>query len=122
MKHFQLADATYFDELLAARETALAQSLRQPIEQLVPASQDATREVWDFKDAASQESEFAVSDSQASRSATELTDVQDARRRIKEGKFGRCSDCGEPVDLARLMAVPATRFCLSCQSRHEKQA
>ncbi|MES2400849.1 MAG: TraR/DksA family transcriptional regulator [Pseudomonadota bacterium] len=121
MTHLQGTKIAHFDALLEAREARLSESLRQPLEQIISASSDPTHEVWDFKDAASQESELAISESQAGRSAIELKEVQDARQRIRQGSFGLCCDCGEPVDLARLMAVPATRFCLNCQSRHEKQ-
>ncbi len=121
MTHLQGTETAYFDALLEALETRLTESLRQPLEQIISTSSEPTREVWDFKDAASQESELAISESQAGRSAIELREVQDARQRIRQGSFGLCCDCGEPVDLARLRAVPATRFCLNCQSRHEKQ-
>ena len=93
--------------------------LRQPIETSLAASADATHEVWDFKDAASEQEELAITELQANRYAMELVEVQAARRRIERGTFGLCVDCGVSIDLPRLMAVPATACCLDCQARQE---
>ena len=49
----------------------------------------------------------------------ELTAVLDARRRLAEGRYGRCERCGIPIGVARLEAVPATRFCLRHEERFE---
>ena len=34
--------------------------------------------------------------------------------RIDQGVFGRCGACGEPIDEARLAALPTTTHCLDC--------
>jgi RNA polymerase-binding transcription factor len=40
-----------------------------------------------------------------------LRQVRDALHRIDEGTYGRCSVDGQPIDEARLQAVPWTRHC-----------
>ena len=49
-----------------------------------------------------------------------LVEVEDALRRIAEGSFGTCESCGQPIDPARLVAVPWTRFCVSCAVRRQQ--
>lgn len=51
-----------------------------------------------------------------------LTMVRDALRRIDEGTYGICVDCGEQVEPARLDAVPWTPYCLKDQEKHDKEA
>jgi RNA polymerase-binding transcription factor DksA len=37
-----------------------------------------------------------------------------------EGSYGRCDDCGEPIEAARLDALPTAIRCLSCQATNAK--
>ena len=51
-----------------------------------------------------------------------LTEVRDALRRIEEGTYGRCIECGREIDIARLEAIPWTPYCLADQVKHDEQA
>lgn len=46
-----------------------------------------------------------------------LREVQDALMRIKQGTYGICHECEEPISSKRLDAVPWAKFCVSCQER-----
>src|SRR5882757_2924646 len=43
-----------------------------------------------------------------------LHDVERALAKLDEGGYGRCETCGNEISEARLEAMPATRFCISC--------
>jgi RNA polymerase-binding transcription factor DksA len=45
--------------------------------------------------------------------------VEEAMRLLAEGRYGQCLDCGEPIPLPRLRALPFALRCLLCQQRHE---
>jgi DnaK suppressor protein len=45
----------------------------------------------------------------------ELRLINVARERLRDGTFGICARCGEPVGLAHLLAVPYAEFCVDCQ-------
>ena len=49
----------------------------------------------------------------------ELDEVEAALARLETGSFGTCEDCGGPIPLARLQAVPWVRYCLTCQQRRQ---
>ncbi len=49
----------------------------------------------------------------------ELADIDDALRRIEEGRYGRCESCGGPMGLQRIRAIPEARYCLSCSGQRE---
>jgi RNA polymerase-binding transcription factor DksA len=55
-----------------------------------------------------------------SRDLGELRGLEAARRRIAEGAYGSCVDCGGDIALERLRAEPGAARCLACQARHEK--
>ncbi len=50
----------------------------------------------------------------------ELHDVEDALRRIREGRYGICVDTGEPIELERLKAYPAAKRTTRAQAIYEK--
>jgi RNA polymerase-binding transcription factor DksA len=41
----------------------------------------------------------------------ELAEIDDAIRRVTDGRYGRCERCDASIPDERLAAVPATRFC-----------
>ena len=45
---------------------------------------------------------------------TQLQLIDDALTRIGEGHFGVCTECGRPVGLERLRALPTTSTCIGC--------
>jgi len=46
----------------------------------------------------------------------EIAECQAALKRIDEGKFGACAECGEEIELTRLKANPTASRCIRCQS------
>lgn len=60
---------------------------------------------------------FAVSTVEA----RTLEQVRAALRRIEDGAYGECIDCGRPIEPARLQAVPWTPYCKADQEKHESQ-
>jgi DnaK suppressor protein len=47
--------------------------------------------------------------------------INTALAKIESGEYGLCDVCGEPINEARLQAVPTAAFCLKCQKKHEAQ-
>ena len=52
----------------------------------------------------------------------ELNQVDAALARLRDGTYGHCADCGEPIAPARLFAYPTAMRCLACQAAWEKKA
>jgi RNA polymerase-binding transcription factor DksA len=50
----------------------------------------------------------------------ELNEVERALARLADGSYGLCAHCRAPIGDERLTAVPATRYCRTCQARHER--
>jgi DnaK suppressor protein len=53
------------------------------------------------------------------RSMREITDIHGALRRMIDGTYGKCLDCGVTIPSARLRALPTTAFCVECASEEE---
>jgi RNA polymerase-binding transcription factor DksA len=49
-----------------------------------------------------------------------LGQIEAALDRIAKGTYGICENCGEPIDPARLEALPYATTCLSCSAASKK--
>ena len=48
-----------------------------------------------------------------------IYEIDEALKRIKEGKYGKCESCGKKIPVRRLKAVPYAKHCIQCQSKEE---
>lgn len=61
-----------------------------------------------------------LGEAETSRDVQELRALDAAHRRLADGSYGVCIDCGGNVGIERLRAEPAAPRCIECQRRHEK--
>ena len=50
-----------------------------------------------------------------------LKQIEEALRRIEEGTYGYCAECGEPIEEGRLLAKPFATLCISCMEARERR-
>lgn len=50
-----------------------------------------------------------------------LNKIETALKRIDDGTFGICEDCGEEITDKRLEARPVARYCIDCKTRQEQR-
>jgi DnaK suppressor protein len=53
------------------------------------------------------------------RSSKVVADIDQALLRIKEGNYGICARCGQPINERRLEALPTARYDAVCQAAIE---
>lgn len=58
--------------------------------------------------------------SELTRDLEELRGLEAARKRLADGGYGVCADCGADIEFERLKAAPGALRCVVCQTRHEK--
>ncbi len=49
-----------------------------------------------------------------------LRNINEALRRLDEGTYGYCEECGREIGIKRLKVLPFARYCVECQGRLEK--
>jgi DnaK suppressor protein len=47
--------------------------------------------------------------------------VHEALKRIEDGTFGECEDCGEDIEVKRLLARPTATLCVACKEEAERK-
>jgi DnaK suppressor protein len=45
-----------------------------------------------------------------------LASIEHALQKVEQGTYGVCEWCGQPIDPARLEAVPETTLCIGCKT------
>lgn len=50
-----------------------------------------------------------------------MRDIEAALKRIKDGEYGVCIDCGDDVGFSRLQAYPTAKRCIVCQEKRERE-
>ena len=56
-----------------------------------------------------------------SRQAVHLRKLEEALRRIEQGTYGECVDCGDDIEIRRLEARPTTTLCVYCKEEQERR-
>jgi len=52
----------------------------------------------------------------------QLVEVAHALHKFEQGTYGMCDICGQPIDPARLEALPQATLCLNCKTQQAKNA
>lgn len=49
-----------------------------------------------------------------------LREINEAIKKIENGKYGICENCGKNISKKRLKAIPYARYCIRCKQEMEK--
>ena len=79
-------------------------------------------EVGDPTDAATISEATSESLQEDALASQTLVEVQDALRRIEDGTYGKCIQCGREIEPVRLEAIPWARYCLKDQEKYDRAA
>ena len=115
--------AQYKKLLLEKREeitSEIKHIARENLKSQREASGDLSGYSYHIADMASDSYERELSFNIASGEQEIVYEIDEALKRIKEGKYGKCVDCGKNIPAKRLKAVPYTNCCIQCQSKEEK--
>jgi len=53
--------------------------------------------------------------------SAQLAQIEQALRRLEEGTFGLCVECGKPIPQKRLQLLPFATHCIRCQRAQEQR-
>jgi DnaK suppressor protein len=106
------------EKMLEDRHSALAREVHGRIRD---ARTDSTRghQVLDEGESSEVDIQDDIEFSLIQMKAETLNRIDTALRRIKEGTYGGCFECGGEIAEARLRAVPFAVRCKDCEEAHE---
>jgi DnaK suppressor protein len=102
---------------LESQRDEILNMYRQDLRAGQESADDGTEDIVDrANNAYNRELMFSLSDAERNT----LLQIENALRRMDEGSYGRCANCGRNIALPRLEALPWARFCVDCQEMAEK--
>ncbi|HET8578051.1 MAG TPA: TraR/DksA family transcriptional regulator [Methylomirabilota bacterium] len=107
-----------FTRRLTDARDALFRTLALTVEEIASLEPPAPGELWE---SGVQQAQTTVLSRLEEREWRELAEILAAQARFEAGRFGLCLRCGEVIPLVRLRAIPATRYCVTCQTTAEKR-
>jgi DnaK suppressor protein len=102
---------------LLARRDHLRKKLTEELANLGDMAADST---GDSADAAFDAGSDEMSSQLAEFDARELTQIERALVRLKQGTYGQCELCQKRIPIGRLNALPYTTYCIECQRDMEQ--
>jgi RNA polymerase-binding protein DksA len=120
-QHIDARQVTGLRSMLRDRATQLREEIRQTLlrsdsEQYAQIAND----VRDLEDESFADLIVDVNLAEIDRDLGELRAVEDALRRIADGSYGSCEQCGLVIELHRLQATPSATRCFDCQTTFER--
>lgn len=119
-RHPSLSPEQTRERLLLERETASAELARLGVRlerDEIAGPGDSPFEEGDVAQASERRD---MSFLQRERLAERVNRLTRALARLADGTYGRCAECGRPIDPARLAALPEVELCRECQERRER--
>jgi len=104
-------------ELLGRKRELLGQALDPRDDDL----RSERENLLDSGDVASQEVTQSFKIRLREREEKLLKKIDLALSRVDDGTIGTCEDCGEAIEIKRLLARPVTTLCIDCKSLQEEK-
>jgi DnaK suppressor protein len=107
-------DVDFFRNLLNERKQELLTEAGKTVDGM-----DENGNFPDPTDRASMESDRSFTLRIRDRERKLIAKIEEALRRLEDGSYGVCEECGEKIGAARLKARPVTTLCIDCKSVQE---
>ena len=107
------------DAVIAAQRTQLEQEraeLRRQLAELGFGEDGGLNYDPNFADSSQVTAERGEAEALASSLRDALDEVERALQKMEDGTYGICQSCGNPIAEARLEAMPAAAYCITCAS------
>lgn len=106
---------------LLERQRVLVREVREKREQAASeANEEAIGGVGDAGDESVLRMITDLDISEAGRDVEELRDIDSALRRMDDGSYGTCDECGQDIGFPRLEVQPTATRCIEDQEKFEK--
>jgi DnaK suppressor protein len=106
-----------------AQLETLRQRLQEDMEKLSQGDGDRTPYGGDFESlvaAAQLASQHETDELLRRRLERRLSDLERINKRLEQGEYGKCEQCGADIPEERLAAMPDTALCVSCARQKQR--
>jgi DnaK suppressor protein len=93
--------------------------LRRQLDHEMDLANPADPGTGDLFDAAMDGTQNEMHSQLAAFESRELQQIERAIKLLRQGRYGSCEICDEPIPVARLKALPYTTVCIACRQKQE---
>ncbi len=112
------SDLRFFENLLDKRKEQIQNNIDNALKDM----QELQKiDVSDEADHASINSDRLTKHAINKQQAKELKEIEYAKNKIKDGRYGICEMCEERISVQRLKVKPHAKYCIVCREIIEKQ-
>ncbi len=112
------SDLRFFESLLDARKEQIQNNINSALRDM----QDLQKtDLSDEADHASVSSDRLTKHAINKQQALELREIEYAKNKIRDGRYGICEMCEENISFQRLKVKPHAKYCIVCREIVEKQ-
>ena len=104
------------ETMLHQRQIAIESNISDGIDNISKLNNLDCKDELDFAEASSDSFTSGIIINQQKQ---ELKEIKEALESIKNGTYGICEMCDEPIAIGRLKAKPFAKFCTDCREIHE---
>ncbi len=108
---------TNMREVLIKRRDALRKALAGDLSLLKELRDQSSGDVVDF---ALDSVQDEINSQLAEVESRELANIEVALEKMRDGSYGKCEGCNNPIPAVRLQALPYATYCIACQQEVEK--
>lgn len=112
------SDLKRFRQILEEKRDAVIQRAQETMAQDMQLDQS---ELPDEMDLASSEYMQSFTFRLRGRERVFLHKIEKALKKMEDGEFGVCEECGEEISIKRLEARPETELCIKCKEDQERK-
>ena len=121
MPQFEGIDKILYDRLIQAREIVLGRMKYHAEDALDCSNADKRGVTTHMADVSSDNARHEMELRLLTEEGNVLELIEAAIRRLVDGEYGKCLDCGQAISEARLEARPYAIYCIKCKSEREKR-
>lgn len=115
----------FFKKLIFKKKEEIIEEIKHISEDTLKKSQkeasgDISGYTYHMADVATDNYDREFSLGIASNERQRIYELDDALKKIEEGKYGICEECKGLIPKTRLKALPYARLCLKCQQAKER--
>lgn len=103
-------------QILLERRETIESNIQDSIDNISKLNNCDCKDELDFAEASSDSFTSGIICNQQKQ---ELKEIEEALESIKNGTYGICEMCDEPIAIGRLKAKPFAKFCTDCREIHE---
>src|SRR3990170_555261 len=111
----------YLRKILYKRRAEVVKELEQQMgRKLTIEAGQKIDSAMDSGDMSSQDMDQGIDYSLLEMKYEQYKDIADAFRKLQNGTYGLCEECGEEIDIKRLEVTTLARYCITCKQRKEE--